>query len=231
MLIRGLALLFFAGATFCKAAPVQLGHHTIKETGTVRMNLGGFMIGTVGVGASCYITQSKNFWSYGYFYAPVSKCGWILNSKLNKLSTGANPGKCGPNGNEHTGPDSRRDLIREGYAREINDWEPGIVSDGGKGDRATQIHIKSGETAAVAPNYSGGEFSASSAIAHLTATSHIVGWRYISPNNRVVCINYIDGTGRSRWGFIERSKIREQPREQSGRRVELPHRLSPPKSN
>lgn len=210
-----------------QAAPSTPGFYRTQDSLQnmyVRMNHGGFVIGTV-FGKNTPYVPSKTisdgfylkdtfdgFWQWGYAYGTTNLCGWIQGDYLGSRESGhAEPSCPNPKYTGGGGTDSRNHLLAN-YAYQVNDC--GTTGDTCSGDHSTVVPVNAGNWGLYG-NYSNGNFGYQ--YANITINSSVrVGWRYVTKDRRAVLVNDVT---HGIWGFVPRAALPNCLPHTSGRTI------------
>lgn len=171
---------------------------------SVRMNPGGFIIGTLYSSAGIYRTQtsSNGYHYYGYCSGNYGGCGWVETTYIQP--GGSTQAACFGGGFTGTGTASRIYLL-DNYARNVNDYVANAATPLPLRDDGQFVRIKPGATTGFYGNYRGGQFK--NAYSGTLTDAHAVYWRWISDDGQAVLCRFNLAPGYDFWGFIRRSSL------------------------
>jgi hypothetical protein len=212
-IIMCLALLLMS-ASITHAAPSTPGFYRVQDSLQnmyVRMNAGGFVIGTVFGKNSSYIPgktvsdgfylkdTGDGFWQWGYAYGTTNLCGWIQGDYLTGRTANSEPSCPNPKYTGGGGAESRNHLLAH-YAYQVNDC--GASGDTCSGDNSTIVPVNAGNWGLYGNYFSGGLHYQYANVTINSSTT--VGWRYVTKDRQAVLIR---SATHGIWGFVPRAAL------------------------
>ncbi|HEX6290911.1 MAG TPA: hypothetical protein VFZ66_17130 [Herpetosiphonaceae bacterium] len=214
LLLCFVALIF--SSAVASAAPGTPGFYRVSDSTHnlyVRMNAGGFVIGTVAGKNSPYFPNKTisdgfylkdtgdGFWQWGYAYGTTNLCGWIEGNYLNPTRLSNSEPSCpNPKYTGGGGWDSRNHLLTY-YASQVNDC--GASGDACSGSNSTIVPVNGGGQWGLYGNYFSGGFHYQYANVAINSSTR-VGWRYVTKDRQAVLIHDVT---HGIWGFVPRGAL------------------------